>query len=189
MVDDAALKTWFCEEILPEERALTQFIRRNWRITSDVTDLRQDIYERVLLGARSEIPQNARHYLFTVARNHLINCAKRSRVVSFELVADMAMIEHRFEPRSAEMELTSRDELRHAEAGIEKLPARCRAVVLLRKLEGLSTRETADRLGISTHTVEKQLTQGIRALADHMIGGSGRIVRRRLLGRAKAESQ
>ncbi|WP_028970395.1 RNA polymerase sigma factor [Sphingomonas sp. URHD0057] len=189
MVEDAILKAWFCDEILPLERALTHFIRRNWRTTSEVTDLRQDIYERILIGARSGVPLNARHYLFTVARNHLINCAKRAQVVSFELVADMAVVEHRFEMRSTETQLSARDELRRAEAGFGKLPPRCRQVVMLRKLEGLSTRETAERLGISVHTVEKQLTQGMRALTDHMLGGSGKVARRALFGVRKAKSQ
>jgi RNA polymerase sigma-70 factor (ECF subfamily) len=180
MVDDAVLKAWFCDEVLPLERMLTQFIRRNWRTASDVTDLRQDVYERVLVGARAGLPQNTRQYLFTVARNHLINCAKRGQVVSFELVADMSVMDHRFETYSADHYLSARDELRRAEAGVRNLPPRCREVVLLRKLEGLSTRETAERLGISVHTVEKQLTQGIRALTDFMLGGRGKILRRRV---------
>ena len=188
MVDDAALKSWFCREVLPLERALTHFIRRNWRQASDVTDLRQDIYERVLVGARSGLPNSARQYVFTVARNHLINCAKRGQVVSFELVADMTSIEHRFEAKSTETYLSARDELRRAQAGVDRLPPRCREVVMLRKLEGLSTRETADRLGISVHTVEKQLTQGMQALADFMLGGAGRIMRRRGPSVSEAES-
>src|SRR4028119_1822260 len=82
MVDDAVLNAWFCQEVLPLERALTRFIRRNWRSPTDVMDLRQEVYERVLVGARGEIPQNAEHYIYTIARNHLINCAKRAQIVS-----------------------------------------------------------------------------------------------------------
>ena len=32
-------------------------------------------------------------------------------------------------------------------------------------------------MGVSSHTVEKQVTQGMRALVDYMLGGSGRISR------------
>jgi len=177
MADERALNAWFCREVLPLEGALTQFIRRNWRVPADVVDLRQDIYERALSGARSGIPTHTRHYLFTVARNHLINRAKRGQIVSFELVADMASFDAEYDRFGTERQLNAREELRRAQAGLEQLPPRCREVVRLRKVEGLSTRETADRLGISINTVEKQMTQGMRALVDFMLGGSGRISR------------
>ena len=89
MVDDQALKEWFCREVLPLERALSAFIRRNWRDAADVVDLRQDIYERVLQGARHGLPAQAGQFVYTVARNHLINRAKRARIVSFEVIADL----------------------------------------------------------------------------------------------------
>jgi len=85
MVDDLALKEWFCREVLPLERALSAFIRRNWRVAAEVVDLRQDIYERVLLGARHGLPPRAGQFVYTVARNHLINRAKRARIVSFDV--------------------------------------------------------------------------------------------------------
>ena len=188
MVDEAALNAWFCEEVLPLERALTSFIQRNWRIASDVKDLRQDIYERALAGARAELPTHTRRYLFTVARNHLINGAKRAQVVSIELVADMSMLESELEEFGTERHLSARDELRRAQLGLDRLPPRCREVVWLRKVEGLTTRETAERLGVGIDTVEKQITQGMRALVDFMLGGSGKI-RRPIYGRRGSRSE
>jgi RNA polymerase sigma-70 factor (ECF subfamily) len=38
--------------------------------------------------------------------------------------------------------------------------------VVMRKVEGLTTREIALRLGIAEKTVEKHLTEGVRALAN-----------------------
>lgn len=183
MVDDAALNAWFCREVLPLEATLTQFIRRNWRVVADVVDLRQEIYERALVGARAELPKHTKPYLYAVARNHLINRARRAQVVSFELVADMATLEHDFDRFSTERQLSARDELRRAEAGLNRLPPRCREVVRLRKVEGFSTRETAEQLGISVDTVEKQMTQGMRALVDFMLGGTGKISRPPVLRR------
>jgi RNA polymerase sigma-70 factor (ECF subfamily) len=188
MADEQTLNAWFCREVLPLEPALTQFLRRNWKVTADVTDLRQDIYERALSGARAAIPTHTRQYLFTVARNHLINCAKRGQIVSFELIADMNALQLDFDRFATERQLSARDELRRAQIALDQLPPRCREVVRLRKVEGLSTRETADRLGISVNTVEKQMTQGMRALVDFMLGGTGKIARaplRRRLSRGQ----
>jgi RNA polymerase sigma factor (sigma-70 family) len=177
MVDDADLNAWFCREVLPLERALTRFIRRNWRTPADVSDLRQEIYERALGGARNEIPAQPGPYLFTVARNHLINRAKRARIVSFDLVADLETLDLDIDLFATERHLSARDDLRRAQAGLDNLPSRCRDVVQLRKVEGLSTREVAERLGVGIDTVEKQTTLGMRALVDFMLGGSGKIVR------------
>lgn len=176
MADEGALQNWFCSEVLPLERALMAFVRRNWREQNDVADIRQEIYERVLIGARAGLPHHASGYLFTVARNHLANRARRAKIVSFDMMADLE-VEVRgcaFQPEPA---LVARDELRLAMRGMDQLPHRCREVVQLRKFEGLSTREVSDRMGISVDTVEKQLRLGVRALADFMHGGSGKIER------------
>ena len=189
MVDDDALNTWFKREVLPLERALTSYVRRNWRVAEDVFELRQDIYEHALVGARRELPTNTRAYMYTLARNHLINQAKRARIVSFEIIADLDHDALDFDMFDAERALTARDDLRHAKAGIDKLPARCREVMRLRKLDGLSTQEAADALGISTETVRQQLKYGMKALIDHMVGGSGKIVRPRFGRRSAREMQ
>ena len=47
----------------------------------------------------------------------------------------------------------------------------------LRRIEGLSTREVAAHLDISISTVEQQMVHGLRALADYMMGGQGRVRR------------
>jgi RNA polymerase sigma-70 factor (ECF subfamily) len=49
---------------------------------------------------------------------------------------------------------------------LEALPPRCREVVVLRKVDGLSQREVAAEMGIAEDTVEKQIAKGMRALAD-----------------------
>lgn len=179
MVDDKALDDWFCQEVLPLEGALTHFIRRNWRVPDDVADLRHDVYELAFAGARRQLPVNARRYLFAVARNHLINSAKRARIVSFEHVADLETIDRDIDLFGSERHLTARDGLRRVLAGLEKLSPRVRQVVELRKIEGLTPQETAERLGIGKDAVNGQLVMGMKALADHMLGGSGRIVRPR----------
>jgi RNA polymerase sigma-70 factor (ECF subfamily) len=59
--------------------------------------------------------------------------------------------------------------------------------VRLRKIEGLNVRETAEKLGIGKDAVNHQLSMGMKALADHMLGGSGKIVRRKYQARRDRE--
>lgn len=186
MIDDAVLNAWFCGHVLPLEPALTNFIRSNWRISEDVVELRQDIYERVLAGVRQELPANTKAFVFTVARNHLINQAVRSRIVSFELVADLESEITVTDLFATERYLDARDQLRRARDGLEALPPRCREVVRLRKIEGLTTKEAAERLGVSVDTIERQLTLGMRALVDFMLGGTGKVVRPRFARKRQA---
>jgi RNA polymerase sigma factor (sigma-70 family) len=189
MVDDDGLKEWFCREVLPLERSLTHFIRRNWRAIDDVTDIRQDIYQQALSAAHRGLPLHTRAYVFAIARNHLINRAKRAKIVSFDLVADLEGVGIEADLSETDRGLEARDELRRAMEGIEALPPRCREVVRLRKVEGYSTREVADQLGVGVDTVEKQMTIGMRALVDFMLGGSGKIQRPVFRRKAREESR
>ncbi len=177
MIDDATLKAWFFREIFPLEPALTRFIRRNWRNESDVADLRQEVYANVYAAAREHLPLQPKPFLFTTARNHLINKARRVKIVSIEHVADLEALSVAVDAVTPDRHLTARDELRRVQAGLDRLPPRCREVVVLRKVEGLSTREVAARLGVGTDTVERQTVLGMRALVDFMLGGSGKIRR------------
>lgn len=162
------------------ESRLDRYLHRNWRSSDDVADLRQDIYELALTGAQRELPRNTAAYVFAIARNHLVNRVKRGQIVSFEQVADIEDVEMEIDFFAAERHLDARDALRRAAAGMAALPPRCREVVRLRKMEGLSTIEAAERMGVSIDTVERQLSLGIRAMADAMLGGSGRIRRGRV---------
>ena len=45
---------------------------------------------------------------------------------------------------------------------VNKLPPKCRSVVVLRMIDGLSQREISERLGIAVSTVEKHLSRGLQ---------------------------
>lgn len=169
MAGDGEIRDWFQREVLPLERSLTQFIRRNWRVEAEVVDLRHDIYELAINGARNGLPRATRSYLFVIARNHLINRAKRARLVSFELVADLEAIDGDLGSFDPERQLIARDMLRRVEEGLAMLTPRVRQIVQLRKIHGFNTRETAEELGIGLDAVRKQTSVGMRALTDHIL--------------------
>jgi RNA polymerase sigma-70 factor (ECF subfamily) len=177
LIDDPTLQAWFFREVFPLEAALTRFIRRNWRNESEVVDLRQEIYARIYASARQQLPLQAKAFLFTTARNHLINSATRARIVSFEHVTDLEALPIAIDEMTPDRTLLAREALRRVQAGLDRLPPRCRQVVVLRRIEGLTTREVASRLGVSIDTVEQQMVHGMRALVDFMMGGSGKIRR------------
>jgi RNA polymerase sigma factor (sigma-70 family) len=176
MINQAALDEWFCREVLPLEPALMRYIRRNWRVPEDVFDLTHDVYALVLNSARDGLPERTSAYVFATARNLLIQRTRRGQIVSIEFMANLDGVGPPPDLLMTEREIDARDELRRAFAGLGHLPPRCREVVRLRKIEGLTTRETAERLGVGIDAIEQQLTKGMRALTDFMLGGSGKVV-------------
>ena len=165
-----AVEQWFVDEVLPLETALTRLLRSCWRRADDIPDLRQEIYVNVFeSAARDGIPQFTQAWLFRCARNLLINKARRARVVPFELIADVdELADPPSEHRTPERLAAASHEVELLDAAFEALPPRCRQVMTLRMVDGLSQKEIATRLGIVEGTVERQVTLGIRALAEDL---------------------
>jgi RNA polymerase sigma factor (sigma-70 family) len=172
MAAETELDRWFVDEVLPLEPALVRLLRRHWRREDDVPDLRQEVYTRVFEGAgRDGVPSSTAAYVFRTARNLLIDCARRAKVVSFVLVAELDELPEA--PRSEwspERVTAALVELQLLAGALGALPPKCREVVRLRRVEGLSQRDIAARLGIAEGTVEKHMTLGMRALAETLAG-------------------
>lgn len=159
-------KAWFVREVLPLEPALMQFFRRSWRNKSDVEDMCHDVYVRVYEAACKEIPSPARPFVFSVARNLLINRVRREHIVSIDAVADLDALGIALDEPGPDRSAMARQDLQRLQDALDKLPPRCREAVVLRKIEGLGRREIAGRMGIAEATVAEYLAIGIDTLAD-----------------------
>ncbi len=164
-MDTDELNAWFVDKVLPSEAVLEGYLRRNWRDWDEVPDLRQEVYARVYTSCRQHRPESAQAFLLTTARNLLIDRARRAKIVSIEAYADMDTLAPIPDELSPERHLAARSELKLLQIALNLLPARCREVIELRKIEGLSQREVAARMGITEDTVERQVSKGVRALA------------------------
>jgi len=164
------VNTWFVREVLPLEPVLMQFLQHNWRNKSDIADLRQEVYVRVFEAARKEIPDRPRQFVFSTARNLLIDHVRREQVIPIEAVADLDAISVAMDAPGPDRAAMGRDELRKLQSVIDRLPPRCRQAFVLGKVEGLDGREIARRMGVTESTISKQLAFSIRALADMLHG-------------------
>jgi RNA polymerase sigma factor (sigma-70 family) len=163
------LDDWFVREVLPLEGALMRYLRRNWRDATELPDLRQEVYVRLYEAARKGLPDAVSPFLFATARNLLIDRARRAQIVSIETWADLEVSEMVADDLSPERHASGRSELQLLQEALDELPARCREVVQLRKIDGMSQREVAAHMGIQEDTVEKQIAKGMRALADALL--------------------
>ncbi len=165
---DPEISKWFAEEVQPHEPELRAYLRAKFSARLDVDDLVQETYAR-LLRARDQAPlRSARAYLFTTARNAAFDIFRRRKIVAIDGIAEIELLPV-FEDRPGVAEALCHDqELQLLAEAIQSLPERCRRVLTLRKLHGLSHREIARQLGIAENTVNAQIAIGVLRLRDYL---------------------
>jgi len=165
---DPEVAKWFAEEVQPHESELRAYLRSKFSRHLDVDDLIQETYAR-LLQAREQAPlRSAKAYLFTTARNAAFDFFRRRKIVTIEGIAEIELLPV-FEDRPGVAEAVCHDqELQLLAEAIQALPERCRRVLTLRKLHGLSHREIAQKLGIAENTVNAQVAIGVLRLRDYL---------------------
>ena len=173
---NAALDAWFAREILVHEQALAYYLRRCWPYREELHDLRQEVYVRVYESAGKALPAAPKSFLFTTARNLMADRLRRSRVVSIETMGDLEPSNVLVDEVTPERWSSGRQTLKRLAEAFDRLPARCRDVVWLRRVEELPQKEVAVRLGISEKTVEKQVAKGVRLIAEYFYGGQSRVI-------------
>lgn len=164
MADKRETVQWIAVHILRHEPALRQWLRRTGLQPSDIDDIVQQSYCKL-----SELDSVAhivdpRAYFFTTARSLFLQRVRRDRVVHIQAASDL--IDSYIEDKAPSPEHTAgaRRELRKVFEVIAALPRRYRDVIELRRIEGLSQKETAIRLGITEKIVENSLARGIKAV-------------------------
>lgn len=162
---DSELARWFAEEVQPHEPALRAWLRSRFPTLADTDDLVQESYTRLLRVRETGSVACARAFLFITARNLALNHLRHLR---YESPADLPESDTSgvLDESAAIPESVARaEDLQLLIQAIQSLPDRCRQVLTLRKIYGLSQRETADRLGIAEHTVEAQGATRARLMA------------------------
>ncbi|MGH7555784.1 MAG: RNA polymerase sigma-70 factor [Longimicrobiales bacterium] len=127
----------------------------------------QDVFVKLWRNRGTwEVRTSVGAYLYTAVRNGALNHVHRRRTeerVYQEAARDAGARRAMFAPSAAERMESEQiaDEVRRA---IERLPARCRQVVILRWQHQLKHAEIAEVLGISIKGVENHLARGMQAL-------------------------
>ena len=166
----AALDRWFTDEILVHEDALLRYLHRTWRQRDEIHDLRQELYVRVYEAAGKAFPAQPKAFLFASARHLMADRIRRRKVVSIEPMGDFEPSHVLIDDVTPERWSSGRQSLAQLSAAFDRLPDRCREVVWLRRVEELSQKDVALRMGISEKTVEKHIAKGMRLLADALFG-------------------
>ena len=155
-------------QALEFESVLRACLYRYTRNSSDVEELLQETYARLLTAGASNEPEvrSVRAFSLTVARNVAFDWLRHKQVVPIELVADMEAMDILDERDQIDAIVNSHQELMMLVKAVQQLPERCRQVFTLRKVYGYSQKEIAARMNISENTVEQHLTKAARRCAQ-----------------------
>jgi RNA polymerase sigma-70 factor (ECF subfamily) len=153
---------WFAEQVKPYEPLLRGYLQKRFPSLSDHDDIVQEAYSRLLRVGANRHFASVKGFLFTIARNVAIDTLRRQQAVTHEPLSEVAQMPLLHE--APELGETLERQQRHAVLieAIASLPERCREVVMLRHLEGLSYKEIAERLGISPNTVKLHIVKGMK---------------------------
>jgi RNA polymerase sigma-70 factor (ECF subfamily) len=153
---------WFVDEVLPHEPDLRNWLSSRFPSVRDVDDLVQEAFSRLLKAHDSGPVVNPRAYLFVVSRNLALNQLRHLKYERPQGVKELDPLSIMDEVNSPPESAALKEEFQHLIQAIQSLPERCRQVMTLRKIYGLSQKEVAKKLGISVHTVEAQGSIGLR---------------------------
>ncbi|WP_353085499.1 sigma-70 family RNA polymerase sigma factor [Stenotrophomonas sp.] len=147
------------------------FTRRGAR--QDAEDMVQETYLRLLRAHedQGDAIANPEAYLFTVAQNLAREQAARRRW-SMLPIDDLENLTTLLTGEETVEDVAEREQRRtHLQTLLGTLPEHTRAVLVMQYRDGLSYKEIAERLGVSSHMVKKHVVRGLsvcrRALAGH----------------------
>ena len=132
----------------------------------DIDDIVQEAYVRVLKARETSVIASPKAFLFATARNLVYGQVRRRKIVGGEFLAEIDALCVLDESGDIPGKVAHAEELELLTLAVQSLPARCRQILTLRKIYGVSQKEIARQFGISEHTVEAQGTIGMRRIAD-----------------------
>jgi RNA polymerase sigma-70 factor (ECF subfamily) len=149
-----------------EATRLARFFRR--RIAEEPQDLVHDAFVRLLTATTARpVPERPAAYLQRIARNLLVDCARRAAVrgKTVPLQPDNAALAYAPEQTHA---IEVEDVRRQYRAAVDALPPRTREVFLLHRVDELTYRQIAERLGIGIRTVEWHIAEALVRIGESL---------------------
>lgn len=151
----------------PHEPMLRAWLRAQFPSVEDIDDVIQESYLRVL-QAHARAPVTApKAYLFATARNTALMLLRHRTVAREDAWPEGELATILDDNIDIPQTVARAQELELLTKAIQSLPTRCRQIITLRKIYGMSQRDIAAQLGITENTVESQGAIGLRKLGDY----------------------
>jgi RNA polymerase sigma factor (sigma-70 family) len=162
-----------------EQSRLRSFIRRRVPDPRDVEDILQEVFTELVEANRLLMPiDRVASWLFTVARNRIVDLFRKKRPENF---SDVAVPNGDDEGLGLEDLLPSPEagpEVRYARAllldelelALGELPEEQRAVFVAHEIEGRSFKEMADETGVNVNTLLSRKRYAVLRLRERLRG-------------------
>ena len=161
----------FAAELQSHQRPLKSWLRSRFPWLGEVDDIAQEAILRLWRRQtrKDSTPlRSSKAALFSIARNAVIDLARHRGVAKTDCVAEVTQLSVLDQGADVVETVVARQELEYLTEAVRSLPDRCRQVVTLAKIYGLSEREVAERLGISENTVRTQVVRGMERCTDYL---------------------
>jgi RNA polymerase sigma factor (sigma-70 family) len=139
---------------------LRDMLERKTGCAASAADIIQETYVR--LGALENLDMDRPEaFVNRIASNLAIDWHRSfaRRGVDLNEIAERAA-----DLPSPEQALLAKERLRRVLKATEQLPPKCRAVFILRKIEGLDHREIAQRMGITMNMVQRHIRKALEGI-------------------------
>lgn len=166
---ESAQRVWFAEEVLPHEPALRAWLKVRFPSLAESDDIVQESYFRLLRTRAHRTVANAKSYLFTTARNVAYDLFRRRQAAPLIPATDSERASVMEDREDVAESVCSSQEFDILLQAIDSLPARCRHIMRLQKLQGLSNLQIAEQLGLSVNTVNAQLVIGLARCRKYLL--------------------
>lgn len=157
-------KEWLARNVLPYEPLIRARLKHVRIAGLDIDDVIQEMYARLLSVPAAESIRYPRQYAIQTAKGIIIDHLRRSQVVSIVSGGNLEQLDIAFPEVSAEERLEFQDEIQEVAKALAQLPESYRETLILRRVAGLSQKETAQRLGVTEKTVENHTARGVLML-------------------------
>ena len=158
---------WIASHVLPHEAELRRHLRRRAPSGFEVDDIVQEIYARLAGLSSVEHIHNPRSYMFRMAGGVMMDHLRRQKVVPMHGLDDLDASGAISAEPSPEAVALHKNQLDRFARIFAMLPPQIAEVFRLRRIEDLSQRDTALRLGLPESTIEKRMARGVYLVAQY----------------------
>ncbi|SDS37635.1 RNA polymerase sigma factor [Opitutus sp. GAS368] len=162
---------WFVAEVHPHAPALKSWLRSRFPRLPDVEDIAQIAFLR-LWRRQSQpgtaMPRSPKAVLFAIARNAAIDEVRHRVASRTDAVAETGQLHVLDEGSDVPATVSARQELEFLADALRGLPTRCRQVITLTKIYGLTEKQVAEKLGISENTVRTHVVRGMESCTEYL---------------------
>lgn len=163
---DPETARWFAAEIQPHGPRLRSWLKSQFPSDCDFDDIIQEAFLRVISARSARDVHSPKAYLYAVARNLALMQVRHRQIENVSSLTETDTSHLLDENIDIPHEVARTQELELLTQAIQSLPSRCRQVLTLRRIYGLSQKEVAAELGITVHTVEIQSAIGLRKIGN-----------------------